>query len=65
MRWATDGTKLLYTLTEYNLAENRGITTLWLRDMASGEERRLTDYNSSNSAPQWIDNDNIAMIPKS
>ncbi|MBQ4498733.1 MAG: S9 family peptidase [Alistipes sp.] len=59
---STDGTKLLYTLTEYNLAENRGITTLWLRDMASGEERRLTDYNSSNSAPQWIDNDNIAFL---
>ena len=57
-----DGSKLVYALTEYNLAENRGVTTLWLRDMASGEETRLTDYNSSNHSAQWIDAENIAFL---
>ena len=57
-----DGSKLVYALTEYNLAENRGVTTLWLRDMASGEETRLTDYNSSNHSAQWIDGSNIAFL---
>ena len=57
-----DGSKLVYALTEYNLAENRGVTTLWLRDMASGEETRLTDYNSSNHSAQWIDASNIAFL---
>ena len=57
-----DGSKLVYALTEYNLAENRGVTTLWLRDMASGEETRLTDYSSSNHSAQWIDGENIAFL---
>ncbi len=57
-----DGSKLLYTLTEYNMAENRGLTTLVLRDMATGEEIRLTDNNSTNTAPQWLDNETIAFM---
>ena len=59
---SADGSKLLYTLTEYNMAENRGITTLVLRDMATGEEVRLTDNNSTNTAPQWLDNETIAFM---
>ena len=59
---SADGSKLIYTLTEYNLAENRGVTTLWLRDMATGDETQLTDYNSSNHSMQWIDDSNIAFL---
>ena len=57
-----NGEKLIYTLTQYNLAENRGITFLWLRDMASGEEVRLTDNTSTNTAPQWLDDNTIAFM---
>ncbi|MBO5732494.1 MAG: S9 family peptidase [Alistipes sp.] len=57
-----DASKLLYTVTEYNMAENRGLTTLWIKDMATGEEKALTDNRSSNSAPQWIDANTIAFI---
>ena len=57
-----DGTQLLYALTQYNLAENRGITTLHLRDMATGEERQLTDNTSSNHSPQWLSNTEIAFL---
>ena len=59
---SADGSKLIYTLTEYNLAENRGVTTLWLRDMATGDKTQLTDYNSSNHSMQWIDDSNIAFL---
>ena len=57
-----DGSKLIYTQTQYNMAENRGITLLWLRDMATGEERALTDYNSTNTAPQWLDANTVAFM---
>ena len=59
---SADGSKLIYTLTEYNLAENRGLTTLVLRDMSTGNEKRLTDNKSSNTAPQWLDNETIAFM---
>ena len=59
---SADGSKLVYALTEYNLAENRGVTTLWLRDMATGETKRLTDYNSSNHSAQWLNESNIAFL---
>ena len=57
-----DGTQLIYTTTQYNMAENRGITLLWLRDMATGQERSLTDYNSTNTAPQWLSNNTVAFM---
>ena len=57
-----DGSQLIYTVTQYNMAENRGITLLWLRDMAPGQERALTDYNSTNTAPQWLDNNTVAFM---
>ena len=57
-----DGSQLIYTLTKYNLAENRGITFLVLRDMATGVERTLTDNTSTNTAPQWLDNTTIAFM---
>ena len=57
-----DGSKLVYTLTQYNMEENRGITFLYLRDMNSGEEKRITDNTSNNHSPQWLDNETIAFM---
>lgn len=48
-----DGTRLLYTLTDYNMAENRGVTTVWTEEIATGECRQLTDGTSNSAAPQW------------
>ena len=48
-----DGTKSLYAITRYNMEENKGLTQIYVRDMASGEEKCLTDNTSSNSDPQW------------
>ncbi len=48
-----DGTKLVYTLTDYNMAENRGVTTIHLRDMITGRETVLSDFSSNNLSPRW------------
>ncbi len=48
-----DGTRLLYTLTDYNMAENRGVTTVWTEEIATGKCRQLTDGTSNSAAPQW------------
>ena len=57
-----DGSQLIYTVTQYSMTENRGITLLWLRDMTTGQERALTDYYSTNTAPQWLDNNTVAFM---
>ena len=48
-----DGAQLLYTVTYYNMDENRGVTAIYLRDMVSGAVRQLTDHASNNLEPQW------------
>ncbi len=48
-----DGTLGLYTITRYNMAENRGVTQIYLRDMASGQERELTDNCSNSADAKW------------
>ena len=50
-----DGGTLLYTLTRYNMAENRGVTVIVSRDLASGVERELTDRTASAVSPSWSD----------
>ena len=51
-----DGRTLLYTLTRYNMAENRGVTVIVSRDLASGVERELTDRTASAVSPSWSAN---------
>ncbi|MBQ8916269.1 MAG: S9 family peptidase [Alistipes sp.] len=48
-----DGAWLLYAQTDYNMAENRGSTTLWVEELATKAVRQLTDRTSQNTAPQW------------
>ena len=48
-----DGERLLYAVTDYNMTENRGITTLWTQELATGDTRQLTDFASNNHSPQW------------
>ena len=48
-----DGATLLYTLTRYNMEENRGITIIVSRNLATGEERELTDTSSNSVSPVW------------
>ena len=48
-----DGKTALYAVTRYNMSENRGLTQIYVRDMASGTETALTDNTSNNNDPQW------------
>ncbi len=48
-----DGATLLYQQTDYNMSENRGVTTIWVEDLATRQTTRLTDTSSNNLSPQW------------
>ena len=48
-----DGKTALYTITRYSVSENRSLTQIYTRDMATSEEKALTDNTSSNSDAQW------------
>ena len=48
-----DGKTLLYTLTDYNMQENRGVTAVYTQDMGSGTVTQLTDFASNNHSPAW------------
>ena len=47
------GEQLVYTVTYYNMEENRGVTAIYLRDMVSGAVKQLTDHSSNNNSPKW------------
>src|SRR2546426_12363415 len=46
-----DGKWVAYTVTEQSLKDNRGITRIWLADVASGAVRQLTAGARSGRAP--------------
>ena len=48
-----DGETVLYTLTRYNMAENRGISVIVSRNLATGEEVELTDLSATSVSPVW------------
>ena len=48
-----DGESLLYTLTRYNMEENRGVTVIVKRNLATGEEVELTDLEATATSPTW------------
>ena len=48
-----DGETLLYTLTRYNMAENRGISVIVSHNLETGEERELTDLSATSVSPVW------------
>src|SRR5438067_9573229 len=48
-----DGKWVAYTVTEQSLKDNRGITRIWLADVASGTSRQLTAGPGSDRQPRW------------
>ncbi len=48
-----DGKRLLYAVTDYDMTENRGATSLWIEELATGACHALTDLTSDNHSPQW------------
>ena len=56
---SADGTTVLYTVTDYSMAENRGVTRIYTLDLASGVTSELTDTSSNNTAARWGGDGNI------
>jgi dipeptidyl aminopeptidase/acylaminoacyl peptidase len=60
-----DGTRLVYTVKEYNLEKNNSVTHLWLLDTSSGTARALTSAESTDGDPRWSpDSTSIAFVSK-
>lgn len=51
-----DGTQVLYTLTRYNLEQNRSSTSLWLQPFNGGSAIQLTEWGFSDGNAQWSGN---------
>ena len=50
---SADGKVVLYTVTDYSMAENRGITRIYALDLEAGVTTELTDTSSNNTAARW------------
>lgn len=50
---APDGSRLVYGITAYDVAANKGDTDLFLVDVSGGDPVRLTDLKGSESSATW------------
>ncbi len=48
-----DGSQAVYERTDYNVAENRGVTTLWVQNTGSGFAKKITDNCGNSTNPVW------------
>mgnify|MGYP001777093817 FL=1 len=48
-----DGTRVAYTVTYYNMQENRGVSSIFVQDLDGGQPRQITDNAGNDLAPQW------------
>lgn len=51
-----DATMAVYTVTRYDMQQNKGTSVIYLHDMTTGKERVITDASSNSSSPQWSSN---------
>src|SRR5687768_8189812 len=48
-----DGTQVAYTVSVYDMDENRGNGDVWVLPVAGGAPRRLTTNKASDGSPAW------------
>ena len=48
-----NGELAAYTITYYNVEQNRGVASLYVQSMNGGEPKQLTDFAGSESDVQW------------
>ena len=60
-----DGSEIAYTVTTYDMEENRGNADIWVTKAAGGPARRLTTSKASDGAPAWSpDGTRIAFVSR-
>lgn len=58
-----DGESVVYAVTRYNMAENKGISSLYLVAVQNGEPMMITDNAFNDSDPRWsADNKTIYFL---
>ena len=62
MQASPDGTTVAYTVTRYNLAENKGNADIWTVPVAGGQPKRLTDTPGSENTLNWRPDGKLAFI---
>src|SRR5205807_6010552 len=48
-----DGKWVAYTVTTISLPDNRGVTRVWLADLATATARQVTQGPGSDRSPRW------------
>lgn len=54
---SSDGNKIVYTVTTYDIKENKGHTAIFIKDLKSGETKSTTSQ-ASETEPVFIENGN-------
>jgi dipeptidyl aminopeptidase/acylaminoacyl peptidase len=57
-----DGSRLLLTITYYDLSENKGNTEIWLMNIDGSGLTRLTETTFGEFNPRWKNNETIAFL---
>ncbi len=47
------GDSLVYTISYYNMEENRGVTAIYLEDVATNKVKQLTTHDANSVSPAW------------
>lgn len=57
-----DGKQIAYTVTYYNMEQNKGNAELYVMNIDGSDVRRLTTTPENESCPQWADAENLAFM---
>ncbi|MCL1867808.1 MAG: S9 family peptidase [Paludibacter sp.] len=57
-----DGKRVLFGVTYYSIAQNKGNTELFVVDADGSNKRQITKTSTSENSAKWLDNEHIAFL---